>query len=364
MATKNQHFVPQVYLKAWETTVFSIKEPTKPFNGVYKYSKQSLSLGDGCNKKNLLSSNHTYTIDEEQLFLLNSCPEIKTEFLTKLKEILSKRNITVYCNDTRLRKNSDYLDNLKNLETWQFRRDDNSLASQKAILSEIRGIHCYCIEDKFSSFMEQKWESILADMLSAFPASGGSGQLEVKLSMQNIESMLTMISLMMCRNPAFSLYGLFDWVDALLSETFNQWDDVAEKEKCIGAMRRGFWLSQIYKGLFQDPKGFVEVFTKSAINGLGIIVFRVRDDNEGNFITSDNPVVHYNCILHTQNKRGIYFPLTPRVLLFMGKNTNGCIEDVIFRTVTNQDVRSLNRIILNGASEHIVSNYRRLGNIL
>lgn len=364
MATKNQHFVPQVYLKAWETTVFSINEPTKPFNGVYKYSKYSLSLGDGCNKKNLLSSNHTYTIDEEQWFLLNSCPEIKKEFLFKLKAILSKRSITVYCNGIKLKKNTDFLSNLQNLETWQFYRDDGSQASQKAINSEIRGIRCYCIEDKFSSFMEQKWESILADMLSAFPANGGSGQLEVKMSKQSIESMLTMISLMMCRNPAFTLYGLFDWADTLLSETFNQWDDISEKEKWISIMRRGFWLSQIYKGLFQDPKGFVEVFTKSAMNGLGIIVFRVRDDSEGNFITSDNPVVHYDCILHTQDKRGIYFPLTPRVLLFMGKNTSDCIENVIFRTVTNQDVRSINRIILNGASEHIVSNYQRLGYIL
>ena len=37
MATKNQHYVPRVYIKSWETTVYSKKEPQKAFTGVYYY---------------------------------------------------------------------------------------------------------------------------------------------------------------------------------------------------------------------------------------------------------------------------------------------------------------------------------------
>ena len=35
MPTKKQHFVPRVYLKAWETQVETLKEPNKKFKGIY-----------------------------------------------------------------------------------------------------------------------------------------------------------------------------------------------------------------------------------------------------------------------------------------------------------------------------------------
>lgn len=35
MPTKRQHFVPRVYMKAWETKVETAKEPDKKFDGVY-----------------------------------------------------------------------------------------------------------------------------------------------------------------------------------------------------------------------------------------------------------------------------------------------------------------------------------------
>lgn len=33
MPTRNQHFVPRVYLKAWKTQVENHQEPNKPFQG-------------------------------------------------------------------------------------------------------------------------------------------------------------------------------------------------------------------------------------------------------------------------------------------------------------------------------------------
>jgi hypothetical protein len=44
MPTKKQHFVPCVYLKAWETKVETIKEPNKKFDGVYVF--QGSNIGD------------------------------------------------------------------------------------------------------------------------------------------------------------------------------------------------------------------------------------------------------------------------------------------------------------------------------
>ena len=38
MPTKRQHFVPRVYMKAWETKVETSKEPDKKFDGVYVFN--------------------------------------------------------------------------------------------------------------------------------------------------------------------------------------------------------------------------------------------------------------------------------------------------------------------------------------
>ena len=49
MATRFQHYVPQVYLRAWETT-----------KGVYYFSKNDLGVGERRNTYSILAKNHTY----------------------------------------------------------------------------------------------------------------------------------------------------------------------------------------------------------------------------------------------------------------------------------------------------------------
>jgi len=46
MATKRQHFVPQVYMKAWETEVEKISEPNKKFQGVYVFENGASTGND------------------------------------------------------------------------------------------------------------------------------------------------------------------------------------------------------------------------------------------------------------------------------------------------------------------------------
>lgn len=70
------------------------------------------------------------------------------------------------------------------------------------------------------------------------------------------------------------------------------------------------------------------------------------------------------CVTTNRCLNGIYFPLTPQFLLFLGKRTEGTINDVVFRTVENNGVREINRVILNGAQKAIVSTNKHLGYIL
>ena len=90
MATKNQHYVPRVYTKAWETQVSSLREPRRFFTGVYYYEKPNLVTGDGRNKGSILTTDHTYTIDYNYTFILPQCPEIRKEFADNIITVTTK----------------------------------------------------------------------------------------------------------------------------------------------------------------------------------------------------------------------------------------------------------------------------------
>ena len=174
-----------------------------------------------------------------------------------------------------------------------------------------------------------------------------------------------MVALMMCRNPAFDLLGVFSWLENdILQPVFSQWQDKNQSNATIGELMRGLWLNEIYRGLFGVGKGFVGSFLSLAMANLGVMIFRVRNKSEGSFITSDNPVVHHSLVVEVQNYNGIYFPLTPEFLLFLGKRSDGNIGNVVFRTVGNSDIKHINRIILNSSNDSIVSVSKYLGYIL
>mgnify|MGYP004606612753 CR=1 FL=1 len=361
MAKKWQHYVPRVYTKAWETTVYSKKEPNKPFEGVYYYERSDLSKGDGRNNGSILAKNHTYTIDFNYTFILSRCPKIRIEFAEEIKKILRDRKVKAYFNGTPLSNRNAISTNLSELDNWEFFNLDNTPASKKSNINAIKEIRSYCLEDKFGSYVEDRWEAILKKFLAPFPKSNGTGQIEFSHSdTQAITKMIEMLAVMMCRNPSFDLLGAFSWMkDEILVPIYSQYGYVAEAEVII----RGVWLTEIYKGLY-GKTGFVDSFISSAFSKLGIVVFRVANDIEGSFITSDNPVVYYNYRIESHNSNGIYFPLTPQYMLFLGKRSEGNVNDVVFSTVHNEDIRRINRIILNSAETGIVSTKQYLGHIL
>lgn len=367
MATKNQHYVPQVYIKAWETTVYSINEPKKPFTGVYYYKKGNLSIGDGRNKSTILANNHTYTIGYKYTFLMSKCPVLKQDFVSKIQSILKERKVIAKYDIKTLRNTKSIVENFPYLDDWNFTDLSGNPVKKKAIINSIKAIRSYCIEDRFSLYMESNWESTLNKFLSLFPTIDGKGKIEYSFSnTEYISDMLNMVALMMCRNPAFSLFGIFSWLkNDILHQAFSQWEDEnqsnADNEELL---MRGLWLNEIYRGLFGVRKGFVDSFLSSAMANLGVIIFRVPNKFEGSFITSDNPVVYHSLAVEAKNYNGIYFPLTPKFLLFLGKKSYGNIGDVLFCTVGNSDIKRINLIILNSSNNSIISISKYLGYIL
>lgn len=361
MATKFQHYVPRVYTKAWETSVYTKREPDRSFEGVYFFDKSDLSKGDGRNKGSILATNHTYTIDFNYSFIFSRCRDIRNEFAVKIKTILQERNVTAFYNGIPLTNRNAISNHLVDLEQWVFYNADKTQAPKKAIINSIKEVRSYCLEDKFGSYMETRWETVLNEFLKPFPKVDGRGQIEYCFPQTRaVINMLDMVALMMCRNPAFDLLGAFSWMKAeILVPVYSQFGYAAEADVII----RGAWLTEIYRGLYSQ-NGFVRSFLSAAISNLGIMVFRVANESEGSFITSDNPVALHKLAIESTNQNGIYFPLTPKYMLFLGKRSDNSINNVIFRTVCNEDIRCLNRIILNAAETSIVSTKQYLGYIL
>lgn len=361
MAKKWQHYVPRVYTKAWETTVVSKKEPNKAFKGVYYYEKSDLSTGDGRNTESILATNHTYTIDFKYIFIFSQCPEIRNEFSNTIKDLLKERSVNAFYNGKLLTNRNAISSSLSDLDNWDFYNLNGTQAPKRTNINAIKEVRSYCLEDKFSSYVENRWEKVLKEFLAPFPTVDGRGQFNYSFSnTQSVINMLEMLTLMMCRNPKFDLLSFFPWIkDQILIPVYSQVGNVAE----ANVMMRGIWLAEIYKGLF-GGSGFSKSFIDSAASGLGIVLFRVANDSEGSFITSDNPVVYYKLLVESSNSNGIYFPLTPQFTLFLGRRSDEQINSVVFRTVCNQDIRRINRIILNTAETSIVSTEQHLGYIL
>lgn len=361
MPTRWQHYVPRVYTKAWETTVYSRNQPDSSFQGVYYYEKSDLSIGDGRNRASILAKNQTYTIDFKYNFIFSQCPDIRKEFSDKIKQIFQERKIKAFYNGKPLTNRNSISQNISDLDNWDFYNYDNTVASKRSTINAIKEIRSYALEEKFGSYIESRWESVLQNFLLPFPKENGTGQLEYHFpKTQSVTDMLEMLVIMMCRNPSFNLMGLFPWLkNNLLIPFYSQYGDVND----ANVVMRGVWLAEIYKGLY-NRKGFVNSFISSAISNFGVVVYKVANDSEGSFITSDNPVVYYNLMVEANNANGIYFPLTPKFTLFLGKRFDDSINDVVFCTVHNQDIRRINRIILNSAETGIVSTRQYLGYIL
>lgn len=80
MPTKKQHFVPRVYMKAWETQVETLKEPEKKFNGIYVIKDGS--IGDGANRNSVLWKP-----------ALNDDISIRIEFTQSSKKLLQQHTV-------------------------------------------------------------------------------------------------------------------------------------------------------------------------------------------------------------------------------------------------------------------------------
>lgn len=256
MATRFQHYVPQVYLRAWETT-----------KGVYYFTKNNLSVGERRNTNSILAEYHTYTIDYEHSFVFNEMPEIATDFGNKIIEILNKQNALAFYKEKRLETIEELtsVEAFPFLEDWEFYKQDNPefLARKNSIVREIKDIHSYVIENKLDDFLEKEWGKTRDEFIQAIEKVSGYTTMEdVKIDETLAIKMLYSVLLLMCRNPVFDCLGIFPKIENVFTDMFSI-NELCEEEKkkskkVIDQQLHAAWLGKYIEDCFKIKRDFVK----------------------------------------------------------------------------------------------------------
>ncbi len=134
MPTKRQHYVPRVYMKAWETTVENSKEPDKKFNCVYVFNNST--VGEGANKNSVLWKPHLYTINFSYSYICKSCPKVKNEFVNMIFDLLRtgfQQPVYGKLGYSIIKTKKSIAKHFFEIDKWNFYYDDGNLARKSAI---------------------------------------------------------------------------------------------------------------------------------------------------------------------------------------------------------------------------------------
>ena len=371
--TINQHYVPRVYIKNWETTVYSLKEPRKPFQGVYEFKNHNLDTGNGITKEKVLCNNHTYTIDRDYFFVVPNCNQVALDLGCKISDILADRNVVAYYQGRPLLSPADLGNAIIYLENWSFvdkvSHSDCFSKPSRAIKNQISELRSYVIEDKFSTTIENDWQSIYANFITAANRARPSGAEKLRhISPDITNRMLLSLFLMAFRNPSFDFAGIYPmFEDAIITPTFEALSDGDPQNpwaKYPQIIKRGFWITEIYKALFGVKKSAFSAMINNARKHLKIILFEAKADCGGVFITSDNPAFFHISRVELTNMNGVFFPLSPKHLIFLAYAEKGTIYDIDYRLINLYDLQKLNRIILSESVNSVISNRKYISNLL
>lgn len=377
MTTKRQHFVPRVYMKAWETQVETLKEPNKKFKGIYVIKDDN--LGDGANRNSVLWKPHLYTINFKYSFICNSCSKVKTQFVDMIYELLRngfKQPVYGKLGYSIIKTKKSIQKHFYEIHDWEFYYDDGNVAKKTTILNQIDALNCYILEETFDDYLEKNWEGILNAFIDGVHNGQptGIGRSEKIISAKVAKEMLVSFFIMLCRNPRFDAMGVYTQIkEKLLYPMFNSMRknaeelekldfDATKSEEYADEIMTGIWYSELYKMFFKSTGGFYHNVVQIALSGCQMILFEAYDD-AGTFITSDNPAFeHRSSVVEINNGSGFVFPISPKYLVFIAKGNEG-INVIDHRFANSETVKKFNRMINAHKTELIISLSKNLQDV-
>lgn len=359
MATKNQHFVPRVYIKAWETSVENSKEPNKQFQGIYVFSNGN-TYGEGRTKESILWEPHLYTIKFSQLYMASKCPGIFNYYVNAVYEsMINNQPAPVYgkLGYSVIKTKSSVRKHLMDIDKWDFYYENGDVAKKKAILNRINDIRCYLLEDSFSELFETRWERIrdifISEVQNGTPLA--LGQSERCISEKAAREMLEFFFMMLCRSPNFDAMGIYTWIDRILRSAYGSVPEIDE-------MMNAVWFSELYRMFYKKTGGFYHNVISKVFENCQFILFEAYCGSEM-FITSDSPAFQNNCMALAKNENGYIFPLTPKYMLFIAKGSES-INIVDHRYANEKTVRHFNQIILRNCHTTVLGIKKQLSEMI
>lgn len=361
MATKRQHYVPQVYMKAWETEVEKITEPDNKFQGVYVF-EQGANIGNGANRDSILWEPHLYTISFDYLFVTKSCSKVYSYFVNQIYELMRSnvpRPIYGKLRYSVIKTKASIRKHLYNIDDWEFYYDDGNLARKKSIINRINDLNCYILESAFDHNYEKRWEPIYKRFIDEVHCGTPIiiGQSERRIDKDAAVDMLEFFFMMLCRSPQFDAMGIYtDIKERILYPVF-------EENEAPDELMTGIWYSELYRMFFKQTGGFYHHVITKMMEGCQMILFEAYD-NAGSFITSDNPSFQHISVVERENSNGFIFPITPKHLLFIAKGAPDSIDIVDYRFANRSTIQHFNKIIQSHRKNTIIASKRTLDNLI
>lgn len=369
MPTKKQHFVPRVYMKAWETKVETSKEPNKKFNGVYVFNDSD--IGEGVNRNSVLWQPHLYTINFLYSHICKSCPKVKNEFVSMIYDLLRTgfaKPVYGKIGYSIIKTKKSIDKHFFEINDWEFYYDDGNIARKTSIRNQIDALNCYILEDAFDNYLEKNWENTYNSFIDAVhngtPVAIGRSERIIPIEIAN--DMISSFFIMLCRNPAFDAMGIYKKIKENIlypvfismcntedSDETSSEDNVREGKGYADELMMGIWYSELYKMFFKNAGGFYHNTLAAAVKGCQMILFEAYD-GAGYFITSDNPAFENKCVVEVQNTNGMLFPLSPKYLIFIASGSDG-INVVDHRFADSDTIHFFNRIIARYKNETIIA---------
>ena len=256
MSVKNQHFIPQVYLKHWNV------------NGaeqVYCYKKGNLSEAVPKNISKILCQSHTYTIGYDDCFFIDFLPEAKKDFSNQLERILREYSAVAYFDGKEIKDFYAAIDYLHRVDEWDFRKssDFHLLAPKKAIVARIKEIRSYILESRLDNYVEKKWSQSLNLFLQQLNDRKDLYENEqIDIDSAVVDEIVSTMLIFMCRNPAFDCLGVFPWIKDFLLSAFNEQND--KSEETIATVYKG----NIIKNLIMDCQSYTKYRPNETTGGI------------------------------------------------------------------------------------------------
>lgn len=338
---KNQHYIPRVYLKPWE------HENKKLWIADKNHEDKKIEKKE----EKVFSSRNLYTVKLNQEFVVKHCEKIKREFSEKIANFMNDQEVYAKDRGIEIRSLDQIESKLDNIEEWTFfRNDSGKVVSRSKIIKNIRSFTSYYLENKFNDYFENQWCQTRDSFVELYNAEGVH-----KVKQNYIDLIIKFAIATEMRGPKSNLVTLAKLV---ISNKYNYWDKFGLNVRFRNEYKKQdvanqYWLIDLYK-MMTGGTGYYNTFLKSFYAKVSHIILFTTKGNDS-FITSDNPFF----IEKNNSEKGIYFPITPKHLIFLPVIKNDFSSDyegiyLKTETINSKEIEKLNAIIKRNANKSIV----------